>query len=551
MNMAARHTINKKSVTIDHSDLLAYESDKSVVQLGERFQDVLFSDKSLSIFNRMVMRGASIVTKHVANAQAPFSGIRPVELAKAFSDIDLNVPQDSLEHAMAELEQLYLKDAVYFHHPNYLAHLNPPITNVSIMAELIQAAMNTSVDTWDQSGGGTLIEQKIIDWTAERIGFDLAHADGIFTSGGTQSNLMAMLLARDQFCLNHLNGHSIRDQGLPKEFSRFRFFVSEMSHFSLQKASAILGMGYDAVVSIKTDAHYRMDVEALDAAVQACLNEGNIPIAVVATMGTTDFGSIDPIESMSRLCRQHGLWLHADAAYGCGLLVSEKHQSLIAAIHHADSVTLDYHKSFLQPVACGAFLVKDKAHLGCLTYHADYLNPLSQQVEGTPNLVSKSIQTTRRFDALKLWLSLRTLGAHTIGTAFDKAIQLARRVYQQYHRNPNIQCIHSPELSTLVFRYTPRSLSPLNEADLALLDEINITIRKRLARNAEAMIASTKVKGALYLKFTFLNPETTLESVSDVVERIIFIGDELWRNYLKVAQATLNSLSIPQESEAD
>ncbi|MGB2941250.1 MAG: pyridoxal-dependent decarboxylase [Candidatus Macondimonas sp.] len=427
--------------------------------------------------------------------ERPFSGILPAELAATFDGLALDQPLDSFDAALAELDGLYLRDAVYFHHPRYMAHLNCPIACPAVAAELIAAAVNSSVDTWDQSAGATLIEQRLIEWTGRRIGFVGGQADGVFTSGGTQSNLMALLLARDNYCLKYLNGHSVQRLGLPVQAGRFRILASRLAHFSLQKAASVLGLGADAIVPVDCDANYGMSPAALQAAIDDCRHLGHIPIAVVATLGTTDFGSIDPIGDLAPICRLEGLWLHADAAYGCGLLVSRKYRELIAGIEQADSTTVDFHKSFMQPVSCSAFLVKNRAHLACLTYHADYLNPLSQARENTPNLVCKSLQTTRRFDALKLWMTLRVLGPDKLGEAFDVVIDLARDTHLLLERDNDIEVLHRPMLSTLLFRYRP-----VGVAEPKLLDDLNSAIRKMMMREGQALIAATREGGRCYLK---------------------------------------------------
>lgn len=454
--------------------------------------------------------------------ERPFSGIQPAELAGAFEEITLEQPLGSFSEAYAELERLYLRDAVYFHHPRYLAHLNCPVVYPAVVAELVAAAVNSSVDTWDQSAGATLIEQRLVDWTASRIGFALPRADGVFTSGGTQSNLMALLLARDNHCLVHLDGHSIQRDGLPECANRFRILASRLAHFSLQKAAAVLGLGANAVIPVDCDADYRLSPAALRARIAACRRDGQIPIAVVATLGTTDFGSIDPMAELGPLCREEGVWLHADAAYGGGLLVSPRFRDRIAGIEQADSVTVDFHKSFLQPVACSALVVKDRAHLSCLTHHADYLNPASQTRENIPNLVCKSLQTTRRFDALKLWMSLRTLGPAALGEAFDTVVDLARAVHGLIDRDPDFEVLHAPMLSTLLFRYRPPGV---NEPDR--LDALNTAMRKSLMRDGLALVAATREGGRCYLKMTLLNPATTLADVRETLDLLRLHG-EAW-----------------------
>ncbi len=487
-------------------------------------QGYIFNDQQLSAWSQQTQDVLELMTNTVKNVEKPFSGILPHELAKEFSTVDLNQPLGSNEAALEELKGLYLRDAVWFHHPKYVAHLNCPVVLPSLLAEQIMAAVNSSVDTWDQSAGGTLIEQKVIDWTLGRIGLP-ASSDGIFTSGGTQSNLMAMLLARDSWCAAHHPGHVIKHRGLPQDASKWRVFTSKLSHFSIQKSMAILGLGYDAVIAVDCDEHYRMDASKLEQEIQRCHHEGLIPIAIVATSGTTDFGSIDPLHDISKLCKHYGLWMHVDAAYGCGLLVSENHRQRLSGIENADSVTVDYHKSFFQTVSCGAFFVREKHNLSHVTHHADYLNPLSAQQEGTPNLVNKSIQTTRRFDALKMWLTLRIMGPAALGNAFDTIIDLTQTAHQLLKAHPAIEVLHAPELTTQIFRYVPRP--GMNEA---LVDDINANIRKALFRSGNAVIAGTKVNGRQYLKFTFLNPVTSAADVEDVIALIVHYGREFVRD---------------------
>lgn len=165
--------------------------------------------------------------------------------------------------------------------------------------------------------------------------------------------------------------------------------------------------------------------------------------------------------------------------------------------------------------------MRDKHHLSHVTHHADYLNPLSAQQEGTPNLVNKSIQTTRRFDALKMWLTLRVSGPMALGNAFDDILALTQIAHQLLNAHPAIEVLHVPELTTQIFRYVPRP--GMNDA---LTDEINTNIRKAVFRSGNAVIAGTKVNGRQYLKFTLLNPNTTAADIEDVIALIVHYGRE-------------------------
>ncbi|MFF7237300.1 lysine decarboxylase DesA [Streptomyces collinus] len=465
-------------------------------------------------YRRSVTEGVERVAARLATTGRPFTGVTVDALTPRIDAVDLDRPLGDTAAVLDELEDLYLRDAVYFHHPRYLAHLNCPVVIPAVLGEAVLSAVNSSLDTWDQSAGGTLIERRLVDWTAERLGLGPA-ADGVFTSGGTQSNLQALLLAREE--------------AKTEDLGRLRIFASEVSHFSVKKSAKLLGLGPDAVVSVPVDQDQRMRTLALAHELERCERDGLVPMAVVATAGTTDFGSIDPLPEIAELCSRHGVWMHVDAAYGCGLLASLRHRDRIDGIEHADSVTVDYHKSFFQPVSSSAVLVRDAATLRHATYHAEYLNPRRMVEERIPNQVDKSLQTTRRFDALKLWMTLRVMGADGIGELFDQVCELARQGWERLAADPRYDVVVEPSLSTLVFRYVPAAVT-----DPAEIDRANLYARKALFASGDAVVAGTKVGGRHYLKFTLLNPETTTADIAAVLDLIAghaeqYLGESLDR----------------------
>ncbi|MFF4490790.1 lysine decarboxylase DesA [Streptomyces sp. NPDC001544] len=473
----------------------------------------LLNDLTAEHYRRSVTEGVERVAAKLATIESPFTGVTVDALAPRIDGIDLDRPLHDTSAVLDELEEVYLRDAVYFHHPRYLAHLNCPVVIPAVLGEAVLSAVNSSLDTWDQSAGGTLIERRLIDWTATRIGLGPS-ADGVFTSGGTQSNLQALLLAREE--------------AKSDAASRLRIFASEVSHFSVKKSAKLLGLGPESVVSVPVDHDKRMRTVALAHELERCRQAGLVPMAVVATAGTTDFGSIDPLHEIAELSAQYGAWLHVDAAYGCGLLVSRTRRALLDGIERADSVTVDYHKSFFQPVSSSALLVRDASTLRHATYHAEYLNPRRMVTERIPNQVDKSLQTTRRFDALKLWMTLRTMGADGIGELFDEVCDLAREGYGLLAADPRFDVVVEPSLSTLVFRYVPAATDP------AEIDRANLHARAALFASGDAVVAGTKVDGRHYLKFTLLNPETTPDDIAAVLGLIAghaeqYLGETLDR----------------------
>lgn len=419
----------------------------------------------------------------------------------------------SLQDTLGELKELFLDHTVAYHHPNYLSHLNCPIVLPAIVGDLIATSVNTAIETWDQNNSGTLIEQEMIDWATDRIGLS-DKADGVFTSGGTQSNLMAMLLARDHFAYEKYR-LNIKEDGADQRVQKFRILCSEKSHFSLQKSAALLGMGYNAVIPVPTDHEMKMDMDALRSLVESTIEKGEIPIAVVATMGTTDYGSFDPLSEIAWLAQKYGLWLHVDGAYGGCYAMTNTHKHLFKGIELIDSMTVDFHKSFFQPVSSSALLVNDKSSFKYVSHHADYLNPLESRNEDMPDLIEKSIQTTRRFDALKLWFTLKTIGEEKVINYLEDIHKLTKETYDRVQDDEMIEFIHKPTLSTLVFRY----ITP-NVKDDRIHERVNKYIKHELYTSGELSVASTRHQSKLYLKFTLLDPNMSSDQLVSAFNKI-------------------------------
>lgn len=384
---------------------------------------------------------------------------------------------------------------------------------------MLISTTNQSLDSWDQSPIATFLEQRLVNWLCQLFGYP-SQGDGIFTSGGTQSNFMGLLLARDHYCQSQLQW-SVQQQGLPPVAQKFRILCSTVSHFTVKQAAALLGLGEQAVVAVETNDQYQLSPQATERTLQSLQEQDLIPIALVGTAGTTDFGSIDPLPQLAELAQQYGLWFHVDAAYGGGLILSERHAPKLNGIAEADSITVDFHKLFYQPISCGAFLLRDRAHFGLIKRHADYLNPESNAEAGIPDLVTKSIQTTRRFDALKLWVSLQTLGQTGFADMIDTTIQLARETASLIAEDTELELANQPEINAVVFRYHPGHLKAKQQRDC-----VNYQIRQSLLESGQAVIAKTQIAGEVYLKLTLLNPRTTNAHITELLKQIKFIAKQ-------------------------
>jgi L-2,4-diaminobutyrate decarboxylase len=413
-----------------------------------------------------------------------------------------------------------IANSIAVSHPATTAHLHCPPLAASLAAEVVISALNQSMDSFDQAPIATVVEQKIIRWLSSEARLP-ASSGGTFTTGGSQSNYMGLLLARDAFLHERWNWSGQKD-GLPPDTRKLRILCSEVAHFTVKKSAAQLGLGTSAVVPVGVDDHFRMDPSALGQALDRLRRQQLLPMAVVATAGTTDFGSIDPLHEIADRARSSGLWLHVDAAYGGALLFSAQHRDKLRSLELADSIAIDFHKLFWQPIPTSVFLLADARHFDTIEMHADYLNPEIHDAAGIPNLVTTSLLTSRRFDALKLWISCQSLGRFKLGAMIDRTIELANHSADLIRRTRSLELLCEPQLSTVVFRYVP------SQPEIAA-DEINLAIRQRLFDHGQAVIGHTRVRSLQCLKFTCMNPTVTETQMEELVHAIADLGADLER----------------------
>ncbi|HEY9672117.1 MAG TPA: aspartate aminotransferase family protein [Waterburya sp.] len=487
------------------------------------------SSESLTAYSAAIIAAMDSLAQYFASRNQSYSGVSPDELAAGLRDLDI-CPEtgENLQKILIQVGESILQNSVNVSHPTCIAHLHCPPLIPALAAELLISATNQSMDSWDQSPSATLLEQKMVDWLCRLFGYD-ATADGIFTSGGTQSNFMGLLLARDAFARDRLNW-SVQKSGLPKEANQFRILCSEVSHFTIRQAAALLGLGEQAIVTVETDANYCLCPVALESKLAELQQQNLLPIAIAATVGSTDFGSIDPLPELAACAKRHGVWLHVDAAYGGALILSTHHRHKLAGIESADSIAVDFHKLFYQPISCGAFLLKDRFYFDLIKLHVDYLNPEANEDLGFIDLVTKSVQTTRRFDGLKLFMSLQALGRQVFADMIDTTIELAGATANLIKADVALELGNYPTINSLVFRYCPQRIPP--ELDPVIwANQINNQIRLSLLQQGEAVIGQTQLSNYTYLKFTLLNPRTTIAHIQALLNRIKQLGEEFEKKY--------------------
>ena len=465
-------------------------------------------------YERLVAQAAQIVSDFMPTQ--PYCGRGPDALSSLVGNTFLPDQPASAEEIADTLRNV-VANSISITNPGTAAHLHCPPLLAALAAEVVISALNQSMDSFDQAPIATVVEQKMIRWLCSEAGLPTP-ADGTFTTGGSQSNYMGLLLARDAFLQKQWNW-SAQKSGLPPDASRLRILCSEVAHFTVEKSASQLGLGTDSVVRVEVDDHFRMRPASLQNAIQSLQSKGFFPMAVVATAGTTDFGSIDPLSEISVLTRQANTWLHVDAAYGGALLFSHRHRDKLAGIESADSLSIDFHKLFWQPIPCSAFLVRDTKAFDVIKLHADYLNPELHEEEGIPNLVTTSLLTSRRFDALKLWISFQSLGREKLAAMIDRTIELAEQAAAFIRSKTDLELMCEPQLGTVVFRYV---FGKKVDAD-----GVNSKIRQQLFDRGPAVLGHTRVKERQCLKFTCMNPTVTKADLENLVVLIQRQGREI------------------------
>ncbi|MFI8516417.1 pyridoxal phosphate-dependent decarboxylase family protein [Streptomyces sp. NPDC085481] len=364
-------------------------------------------------------------------------------------------------------------------HPLCTAHLHTPPLALAAAADLAASALNPSLDSWDQAPAAAALEALVTAALAAEVFPAAPRPDALVTTGGTESNQLALLLARER----HRTVQTV---------------AGANAHHSFRRAAWILGLPEPVVVPAPNGT---MDPVALDEA----LTDLTGPLLVTATAGTTDAGLIDPLPEIADLCAAHGAELHVDAAYGGPVLFSAAHRPLLAGLDRARSVTVDLHKLGWQPAAAGILAVRDADDLAVLGHTADYLNADDDTAAGLPDLLGRSLRTTRRPDVLKTAVTLRALGRSGLGSLVDTCMGLAGELADLVEKAPGLELYARPTLTTVLFR-------PYDLADAAVAD-----IRRTLLAEGRAVLGRAEADGRLWLKATLLNPHATPGDLAQII----------------------------------
>ncbi|WP_327019340.1 aspartate aminotransferase family protein [Croceibacter atlanticus] len=397
-------------------------------------------------------------------------------------------------------------------HPKSYSFVPGPSNYVSTIADTLATGFNVFSGGWVASPAAAELEIVTINWLLKLFGFPSKRGGGIFTSGGSMANLTAIVTARRIKC--------------GEDFSKAVLYLSDQAHSSNIKAITILGFRRDQIRIIPTDLEFKMSLNKLQNAIAKDRLQGLQPFCIVASSGTTNTGTVDPLLELSKICKKEKLWFHIDGAYGGAAILAKNGKQLLKGIDKADSLTVDPHKWFYQPYEMGCLLVRNSKWLKhTFTEKPEYLKDVEGN-ESEINFYDHGVQLTRRFRALKLYMSVKTFGLKAFRKAIDYNLKLAEQTEAILRKSSKWEVVSPATLAVINFRYNSIKLN-LNEEEL---DKLNQKISEKIMASREALLVTTILQNQIVLRMCLINPRTTLEDVKGTINLCEKFAEDILKN---------------------
>lgn len=417
---------------------------------------------------------------------------------------DPSDPDAVLERALRDI----LPRAGRIDHPRFFAFIPSSPTWPSVLGETLATGFNIFQGTWLESAGPSQLELVVMEWFRDWLGLP-GTGGGLLTSGGSAANLVALVTAREAAGAR----------------ARPVLYLSDQGHSSVERGARIAGFPAEAIRRVPTDDAFRIRMDALAEAVEEDRIAGRDPLLICANAGATNTGAVDPLAEIGAFAREAGLWFHVDGAYGGFAVLTPEGRTALEGIASADSITLDPHKWLFQPYETGCLMVRDTRLLeGAFRILPEYLQDAALGEEEV-NFADRGVQLTRRFRALKVWMSIQMLGLGAYRRAIGEGIVLARDAGLRISESPVLELLAPPSLGIVCFRFNPPSAT-LRAEDL---ESLNLRIQERILDSGLAMMSSTRLRGAFSLRLAIMNYRSTRDDVMRTLDAIEETGERLLR----------------------
>ncbi len=394
-------------------------------------------------------------------------------------------------------------------HPGFFGYVSSSVDPVGVLADAIASALNQNLPAWRSAPIPVQLERTVVGWLSEAVGFGPPH--GYLTSGGSMANFSGIATA-------------LRNAEVREECGRERLtvYLTDQTHFSSKKAAIVLGIAEAHIRTIEVDEAYRMMPGALIEQIERDREAGLVPACVCLSAGTTNTGAIDPIAGIASALRDAPVWMHVDGAYGAAAALTESHAALRELFARVDSLSLDPHKWLFTPLDCGCLLVRDDmAMVEAMSVHADYTAVSNTEDDERYAYFDRSLETSRRFRALKVWMILKARGMDAIARRLEDNIALREYLDERIANEPRLEVMGSG-LSVTCFRYVPES--GVGEQDEPSIEALNRQILDAVVARGDLFMSPTALDGRFALRACIVNFRTRRADVDRLVEAVLDAG---------------------------
>ncbi|KAG5744525.1 hypothetical protein H9Q69_006854 [Fusarium xylarioides] len=413
---------------------------------------------------------------------------------------DISTPGDAHSVEAAIEDVFTISDyRMRTNHPKCFSFIPAPTSPLSWIGDCLSSAFNSFAGSRLQGSGVAIVEQTLLQWLSAKVGLPDT-SGGIFVSGGSMANMSGMVLARE--CILEPDTEHL---GVA--------YLSDQTHHSVKKALRIIGIKRRQMRVVPTNGCFQMDVNALRNAIKADREAGLKPFVIVATCGTTNTGSIDPLKALAQVRDEEKIWLHIDGAYGASASLAATRSSVVNGLGLADSISWDAHKWLFQTYSCSLILVRNKINLiKVFNNDGDYLRDALDDEE-IPNFWNLGMELTRPSRALKLWFTLRVLGVERFGKMVDHGFHLAEIAEAEILKLSDWEITSRASMAIVTFRYAPAGKTEEE------LDELNAAISKHLVKNNIGLILTTKLRGRVVLRICSISPVLGGGEMAEVIQQ--------------------------------
>lgn len=406
-----------------------------------------------------------------------------------------------------ELKDKLLPYCTNVGHPGYMGLITPSPNPVGVIGDFIASALNQNVGAYSIGPSAVAMERRVVRWLSDLCGYD-ENAGGNLTSGGMMANFIGLKVGRDAVTNDRGQHEGIRHS--------WAVYTSEERHVSIDKAIDCIGLGRNALRPLPTDANFQVRLDALEEAIAQDKKNGILPMAIVGMFGTTNTGAVDDIRELRHIADREKMWLHVDAAYGGGMLLSHEWAMRGRGLELADSVTIDPHKWFYAPLDAGAVLVKDHRRLtASFGMKPSYLTDEFDEANERYQYYVHGLEQSRRFRSLKVWMSFKRYGARQIGEWIDNNVRQAKHLYAVADRHPEFEAATPPPMSAICIRYTGAQISEDESKNL------HAEVAQRIERSGRFWISTTELKGKAWFRINPVNFRTRQEHMDQLFDLLL------------------------------